>query len=670
MRRKQALDWSGETEEPNNQLMLHPMASAPWQSMKSVYDPGEGVYAPVQQELSRHGLTARCDRPRLGLKWPEKDRIGHDLLPRVRGAQMLSRFRAEDGGDDGLETGAYDLMHGMADEGPLPRLGIALMIWMYFDAPHEDEEAVAVAEDCATHTGGAVVVHRCSGDWWKDLRKREASRFLVRGDYALRMEREAEARGEGGGLRAFHFHTERRMIDSLETGDVQARQAVVVDLALCEAQGLGLDWCFHIDVDELFYCPAARHRTDARRFFAERVPKGADQVRFLNLEILPEKFRVDDDWFSDVDLFKINKLHCHGLRGGTVEQFRAKRRDARRKRRERMGAAGDFDVLRQGSNDPTQCPESVVPEPFAEMLEDGNEIEEDFSKAWAKAKARAAEEAKKPKPPRPPSPPPDDKSFGPKEDPDYDPYLDHIADYFNAYENGKSACRLRPRPARVPLGGVHGFLGTDGAGAVGMDTADMALAPVILHYANCGFDYWKRKYEVLGDFPDPEQTGDDEEERPGMADEDPGDGGDARRLIELFYRTWIAQDQHGEKPYLAAYGLLERVPFPRRSAAGRGRVVYDKAKVVSRCLPSVKSAPATSHDCGDLVWGTRVTPDGFVVLSDPAFQDNAYLLIDATHLGHGVLLERVHPPELEPGACKTCFRCPCYCALLDSYDAQ
>ena len=36
MRRKQALDWSGETEEPNNQLMLHPMASAPWQSMKSV----------------------------------------------------------------------------------------------------------------------------------------------------------------------------------------------------------------------------------------------------------------------------------------------------------------------------------------------------------------------------------------------------------------------------------------------------------------------------------------------------------------------------------------------------------------------------------------------------------------------------------------------------------
>ena len=59
-----------------------------------------------------------------------------------------------------------------------------------------------------------------------------------------------------------------------------------------------------------------------------------------------------------------------------------------------------------------------------------------------------------------------------------------------------------------------------------------------------------------------------------------------------------------------------------------------------------------------------------VAQSDPAFQDNAYLLIDATHLGHGVLLERVHPPELEPGACKTCFRCPCYCALLDSYDAQ
>ena len=110
--------------------------------------------------------------------------------------------------------------------------------------------------------------------------------------------------------------------------------------------------------------------------------------------------------------------------------------------------------------------------------------------------------------------------------------------------------------------------------------------------------------------------------------------------------------------------------MPKIRRRTQWRVVYDKAKVVSRCLPSVKSAPATSHDCGDLVWGTRVTPDGFVVLSDPAFQDNAYLLIDATHLGHGVLLERVHPPELEPGACTTCFRCPCYCALLDSYDAQ
>ena len=65
MRRKQLRDFKGEAEA-ENQLMVAPMASAPWQSMRSVFDGGEGVYAPLQAELSRHGLNARCDRPRLG----------------------------------------------------------------------------------------------------------------------------------------------------------------------------------------------------------------------------------------------------------------------------------------------------------------------------------------------------------------------------------------------------------------------------------------------------------------------------------------------------------------------------------------------------------------------------------------------------------------------------
>lgn len=789
MRAKQASSLAGDDEAVST-LALRPAVphAIDFPTHTPAFeDCGEGVYTPLQRGLCSHGLNARGDRPRLGLKWPDRSRLS--ALPRVAGAQNVSRFEVTDGAEGSVEEDGIDEA-GII----LPRLAIALMvraappivvdgfiryhlsigfekIWMYFDAPHEDEDAIAVAEDAARHTNGAVVVTRCTAAWWEGLRKgTPPSRFLMRGLHAKAREEEDEATGGKMDVkdRFYMFMTERRMVDSLETGDVQGRQSVVVDLALCDAQREGLDWCFHIDVDELFYLPAARHRSDARKFFHERIPAGADQVRFVNLEIVPETLRVGD-WFGECDLFKINKLHVRGVKGGACEQFRAKRRKDRRKRRERMGPPGDFDVLQQGAVNPAHSPEALVPEPFTEitdrigaarlptardllaagvelpaptlrprdntarslgeMLEDGADAEEDFSKAWARAKARAAKAKDLPPPPPRPEPAEEENRWEPRPDPDYDPRFDHIAEYFNAYENGKSACRLRPYPARVPLAGVHGFIGTDGASSTGMDTADLRHAPVILHYANCGFEYWKRKYQVLGDFPTPDENG-DPDDRPGMVnnmrshlasrelvvrlDEAPTTGMavEASNLLERFYKTWVAMSEHGERPYLAAYGLLERVPFPARLLEARRaktapkwprvkrpavappvppkptygildrapsapknvrktqwRVVYDggKARLVSRVRPTIKAAPAGSHKIGDLVWGSRVTPDGFLVLSDPPFQEFSYLLVDATHLGHGVLIERVIPPILDDGACEKCFRCPCYCALLDSY---
>ena len=104
MKRKQAADWSGD----ENQQQIVAMGAGfttPWQQVKGLsMDSGEGVYAfpalvtfvraffdgqpalrsrymPLQSETSSHGLTARCDRPRLGLKWPERERLGVQLLP-------------------------------------------------------------------------------------------------------------------------------------------------------------------------------------------------------------------------------------------------------------------------------------------------------------------------------------------------------------------------------------------------------------------------------------------------------------------------------------------------------------------------------------------------------------------------------------------------------------
>ena len=177
-------------------------------------------------------------------------------------------------------------------------------------------------------------------------------------------------------------------------------------------------------------------------------------------------------------------------------------------------------------------------------------------------------------------------------------------------------------------------------------------------------------------------------------------------LLTSFYNTWVAMDQHGEKPYLAAYGLLVKLDFPRRllkearDAGGwpacrraafvpppttflgvleeapspprlarrtQWRVVHGP-RVVSRSRPSVKAAPVHTYKKGELLWGARVTPNGFAAVADAHSEAGAYVLVDATHLGHGILLEKNESPELDAGACLDCFRAPCCCAVVASYE--
>jgi hypothetical protein len=64
--------------------------------------------------------------------------------------------------------------------------------------------------------------------------------------------------------------------------------------------------------------------------------------------------------------------------------------------------------------------------------------------------------------------------------------------YFLAYQNGKSAARLHP--TLLP-NSVHSF-------DVPEDHTLVTFFPSVLHYSNCGFQNYCKKYAQLGNFPD------------------------------------------------------------------------------------------------------------------------------------------------------------------------
>ena len=171
----------------------------------------------------------------------------------------------------------------------------------------------------------------------------------------------------------------------------------------------------------------------------------------------------------------------------------------------------------------------------------------------------------------------------------------------------------------------------------------------------------------------------------------------------------IMGDEHGESLHLAACGLLVRVrtpalllerlrALPRRVRTALGppvpppsmpyvssawnaphppglhttpfrrrvhqwRVIFT-SRVVARMRPSVKAPVVAVFEPGALVWSAEPRADGWLPLTDDSSVH--YLLIDATPLGLGVLLERIEPPILDEGACTACKAAPCCCALLAS----
>lgn len=409
-------------------------------------------------------------------------------------------------------------------------------LYLFFDDP--DDPAIQAAKEVAAlvQRPRAVHIRSCSQAWWAQQKLR--SRF-----YKYR-----------------HLKWAAPVVDTNELiSDVQSRQQLCVDLAIQDAFLDRVDWLLHIDIDELLYFPQKRCRENVPAWFAS-LERGVDFVKFHNHECVPEDLEVGD-WFRDVSLFK---------------------------------PAVKF--LTQ-SDDPYPPPEVTPPQSEDDKADSEDEDSDGDSKkkipkgnafdevlrsiAFARSRHTKQLDLNLPDPPRV-------KRARARaerrrrrgldaEASSSDSALPETFTHFLAYANGKCAVRLRaqsdPRGApnldSLPLPcGVHSFMG----GVVDGDKGpvprlkrirmDGDTDPAVLHYSNCGFSYWIRKYEILGRFPDM-VNGKQNTMRAHLAARDLVLRHD-RKDMELYYRMFIMSNLIGELPLLFNRGLVIRIDGVRQ----------------------------------------------------------------------------------------------------------
>ncbi|CAK8991116.1 unnamed protein product [Durusdinium trenchii] len=384
------------------------------------------------------------------------------------------------------------------------RIGFQRVL-LFFDAPDDPSEleAIEVAEGLS---GLGVQVRRCTETWWQQAL--QSSRFWER--------------RPSGGIFA-------EMVELWELGDVQSRQCLAMEAALRDVEGF--DWLLHIDADEALLLP--KH-SDACSFFQE-LPPEIEQVVFNNLEALPESFEITN-WFEEVTLFKVHQNLLSESKSEKLHKPGERYLEKLEKWRQRQLAKGTDpeDVKTNRSFDMALLPVRLARRKVVQQLkldlppldlEDQEPIDSDEE--------------------------PSEKRQQRHED---------LPCFFTAYGNGKAACRVRsPRP--LPIG-VHRFASESNARLKSLRCSDEG-APVILHYANCGYQSWLRKYKILADGHQTEDGGFSVERkgirsmRAHLAHRELLKRRSAEDL-ELYYRTYIMGNEFGELPHFACHGMLVR----------------------------------------------------------------------------------------------------------------
>ena len=108
------------------------------------------------------------------------------------------------------------------------------------------------------------------------------------------------------------YREDRQVREFIDT-EVMARQMLNVEVAVGLAVEKRVDWLLHIDVDELFYCPADDNVTE---HFGSLSGEGIQQISYMNYEAIPERAEIED-YFKEVTLFKKNP---QALSGGWFNQ--------------------------------------------------------------------------------------------------------------------------------------------------------------------------------------------------------------------------------------------------------------------------------------------------------------------------------------------------------------
>ncbi|CAJ1348075.1 unnamed protein product, partial [Effrenium voratum] len=378
-------------------------------------------------------------------------------------------------------------------------------VFLFYDDPNDPSIRHAKSlEDYARSKGMAgagLTVYRMDENWWEEAKLR--SRFYLRRE-----------------KNNFYASTWNN-----QEADRGARKLIAADIAILEAQNMGIDWFGFLDIDECIYVPRMQE-CSSRRFFGSK-ERSIEAIRLWNHEAVPEDADCRD-WFRECTVFQLNKYHCHGFQPPREYDSLLRQKEGREFEPEvRSKDTGWWDrifgkvyLCRQEATKRLKLKlPGTPPDPCLRRCGSG------FPLSWASVAKKCASGV-----------------------------VETFCG-FTSYEAGKMVVRLnRHMPPPVPAS-KHYYLADSGAMLQEIYQAKKADDAVILHYPNAGISNWRCKLEKGS-------TGTSSASRMRLASISVLHHG-SKRDQDLFYRTFILQNEHNELPYLAEYGLVTRVNIVR-----------------------------------------------------------------------------------------------------------
>lgn len=309
-----------------------------------------------------------------------------------------------------------------------------------------------------------------------------------------------------------------------------------------------------------FFFPDEGRHSDARHFFAE-VPTHFTSVRFTNFEAIPENMDVEDP-FTDVTLFKVNPALLEEMGVEPRILYSGEVAEEDQNREPNLFGLHNSDTAGALQHGFVRLPRRTR-HALRRLLSLMHQVAEIRHDVLANLGICFDVE----NPPRALN-----RESGPDYSDDESCYFPRpcCPSFFNSYSNGKCAVRTRIGPDGEPPplpAGVHGFV-RDNCMPLFTLVCKGPGAPVILHYANCGYTSWRKKYDVLcrghgtkdGAFCT---------QREGISELLSHTA--TRQLtlrndeqdLEQFYRYFVLGNEFDEVPFFAQFGLVVRLDSVR-----------------------------------------------------------------------------------------------------------